>query len=82
MLTRNDRKKLDKMLLKKDKTEKLFDNVLSNFYINIEILDYICEYSNHVYIADCSELLRDSVADGLNLYAERLKTYHQEEEND
>ena len=65
MLKRNDKRKLDKYLMKVNDSEKILNNVIANFSINIEILDYLASNSrNGRYSLRCStlsELIEDSL---------------------
>lgn len=65
MLKRNDKRKLDK-ILKKNEGAKLFDNVVSNFNINIEILEYMSTHTSDLALLDACNGLSKFIDEALN----------------
>lgn len=69
MLTRKDKRKIDRMLKNEKDTGRLFNNVLTNFSINVEILEYISDNCTFAYYGSDSDRLSKIITDALILYS-------------
>ncbi len=72
MLTRNDKRKILKKIATKKGAEQFFDNIIANFTINIEILDFVADniqyqdlMTYYMALSDYASRMMKQFADGM-----------------
>lgn len=74
MLTRKDKRKILKKIATRKGAEQFFDNIVANFYINIEILDFVIDYVQYQDLFAYNTFLRDDALTMMNQFAQRMQT--------